>query len=80
MVHFNLLLVKYQASRSVRYAEMYLHKLEQEAPSPSSFTHSLLCKEGKALLISYDCLLQEHCSARVYNAFNPLLVLCSKFG
>lgn len=41
------LLVKYQASRNVRCAEIYLHILELEAPTPGSFTHSLICKEAK---------------------------------
>ena len=53
------LLVKYQASRSVRCVEMYLHKLELDAPSPGLFTHSFICKETKALLLTTcNCLLQ----------------------
>lgn len=40
------LLVKYQGSRSVRCAEMHLHKLD--APTPGSFINSLICKESKA--------------------------------
>ena len=52
------LLVKYQGSRRVRGATCCLSSLELEAPTPGSFTHSLICKKGKALLlIPYDCPL-----------------------
>ena len=74
------LLVKYQGSRSVRCAEMHLHKLD--APSPGSFINSLICKESKALLIiACNCVFAVTLmSRRVYNITILLPLLCSKCG